>query len=188
MKETKQENTNKSKKENKLLIMIIICILVLVVILLLIFGVLLPNMEEESTGGENKPYVANNEISANTIYQPSENEWITLQLSGEESRIQYYVATFLNNYVGDEEYELAYQVLSDGFKQNYFDTYEKFEAYASKTYPIFVGLSYGELQREGELYIIDVTIEDLSGEKEDFTQTFVVKENDFNDYELAFSV
>ena len=43
---------------------------------------------------------------------------------GEESRIKYYVATFINSYVGDEKYDLAYEALSDGFKQNYFNTYK----------------------------------------------------------------
>lgn len=107
---------------------------------------------------------------------------------GEESRIQYYVATFINRYVGDEKYELAYDVLSDGFKQNYFDTYEKFVSYAKQKYPLSAVLTYGDLQREGELYIIEVTVKEIFSDDEPFTQTFIVKENDFNDYEIAFSV
>lgn len=107
---------------------------------------------------------------------------------GEESRIQYYIATFINTYVGDEKYEMAYAKLSEGFKKNYFDTYEKFEKYAKEKYPQSVMLTYGELQREGELYILDVTIKEIFSEEKPFTQTFIVKENDFNDYEIAFSV
>lgn len=187
MKTKNKEYNNNRKKENKLLITITICVLVLIIILLLIFGIFLPNLNKD-TPQNNENIVANNEISIESIYKPSENEWITLQLSGEESRMQYYVATFVNNYVGDEQYQLAYNVLSSGFKQNYFETFEKFEAYAKQTYPVLVALSYGYLQREGELYILDVTIEDLMGEKETFTQTFIIKEHDFNDYELAFSV
>lgn len=101
--------------------------------------------------------------------------------------MQYYVATFISRYVGDEKYELAYDTLSDGFKQNYFDTYEKFVSYAKEKYPLSCMLSYGDLQREGELYIIEVTIEEVFSDKA-FTQTFIIKENDFNDYEIAFSV
>ena len=106
---------------------------------------------------------------------------------GEESRIQYYVATFIN-YVGDAKYEFAYELLSEGFKQNYFDTFEKFEAYAKDKYPLSVTLAYGDLQREGELYMLEVTVKEIFSDKETFTQTFVIKENDFNEYELAFSV
>jgi len=107
---------------------------------------------------------------------------------GEESRIQYYVATFINSYVGDEKYELAYDTLSDGFKQNYFNTYEEFVSYAEQKYPKSAVLSYGDLQREGELYILEVTVKEIFSEEEPFTQTFIIKENDFNHYELAFSV
>ena len=107
---------------------------------------------------------------------------------GEESRIKYYVGTFISTFIGDEKYEMAYELLSNGFKANYFNSFEKFENYAKEKYTDTPILSYGQIQREGELYIIDVTVSDFQGKKETFTQTFVVKENDFNDYELAFSV
>ena len=51
-----------------------------------------------------------------------------------------------------------------------------------------VEASYGDLQRQGDMYIIDVTVKDLRNKKETFTQTFVVKENSFNNFEIAFSV
>ena len=177
----------KSKKENKILTVIAICLIILIVILTILFQVLLPNIKEKPDT-ENDNFVSNNELTEESMYKPSQNEWMTLQLSGEESRIKYYVGTFISTYIGDEKYEMAYDLLSDGFKANYFETYEKFESYAKEKYPTSLSLNYGEIQREGELYIIDVTVEDFFNEKATFTQTFVIKENNFNDYELAFSV
>lgn len=177
----------KIKKESKILTIIAICLIILIIILTILFKVLLPNMKKELDKGDNN-LASNNELTAESIYKPSENEWLTLQLSGEESRIKYYIGTFISTYIGDEKYEMAYELLSSGFKANYFDTYEKFEAYAKEKYATSLSLSYSKIQREGELYIIDVTVKDFFGKKETFTQTFIIKENDFNNYELAFSV
>lgn len=98
------------------------------------------------------------------------------------------MGSFLTSYVGDEKYELAYKLLSENFKNNYFKTYEEFKDYAQKKYPTMVEVSYGDLQRQGDIYIIDATVKDLLKKKETFTQTFVIKENSFNNYEIAFSV
>ena len=106
---------------------------------------------------------------------------------GEESRMQYYVSTYCS-YVGNKRYDLAYEVLSEEFKKQYFNTYEKFENYAKQKYSICYELSYGDIQRVGELYIIDVTIHDDLQEKEDINTTFIIQELDFNKYKMSFSI
>ena len=70
----------KSKNENKILLIIAICLVLLIIILTIIFQVLLPNSKDD-TNNYNDNFVANNDISDESIYKPSQNEWITLQLS-----------------------------------------------------------------------------------------------------------
>lgn len=71
---------SKIKNENKLLLLISICIFALIIILLVIFEVIAPNTESKEVNNNN--YIANNEIlTKDNMYTPSENEWITLQLS-----------------------------------------------------------------------------------------------------------
>lgn len=176
----------KIKNENKVLAIIAICLIVLIVLLLIIFQVLLPKLNESQE--ETEDYVPNNTLDADDLYALSKNEWITLQLSGEETRIKYYLGTFISGYICDGNYADAYEVLNKEFKENYFKTYEDFENYASAKYPSIETVSYGDFQRQGDYYIVKITIEDFTGQKEAFTQTFIVKENDFNEYEISFSV
>ena len=70
----------KPKNENKMLIIIAICLFALIIILTILFQVILPNIKKDSVG-ENRKFIADNTISIDNIHKPSENEWITLQLS-----------------------------------------------------------------------------------------------------------
>jgi len=70
----------KPKNENKMLIIIAICLFVLIIILTILFQVILPKIEDEKPI-QSDDFVANNTISMDNIHMPSENEWITLQLS-----------------------------------------------------------------------------------------------------------
>ena len=105
---------------------------------------------------------------------------------GEEKRLKYYIGKFFTA-IQNKDYEVAYNLLSSGYKKNYFTSYEDFEEYAKETYGISTVLTYEDIQREGELYIVKINVSISQGKTNKLTQTFIVKENNFNDYELAFS-
>jgi len=87
-----------------------------------------------------------------------------------------------------KQYNQAYKYLSSSFQENYFNSLEEFEKYAKEKYPDFIIEKYSNIRRQGGIYLIDVEIKDFSEKKETFTQTFILKENDFNNVEIAFNV
>ena len=89
------------------------------------------------------------------------------------------------------DYEAAYNLLYDGFKQNYFKTLEEFKEYAEKNYPKYIVLEYTNIERQGTLFILSVKIKDAldSIEQENVVeQQVVIIENDVNDFKISFSV
>ena len=70
----------KPKNENKMLIIISIIVFVLIIILTILFQVILPSIEEEKPI-QTDEFVADKTTTMDNIHKPSENEWITLQLS-----------------------------------------------------------------------------------------------------------
>ena len=75
------------------------------------------------------------------------------------------------------------------FRQTYFKSVEEFRDYAKKTYPLSVGFSYNDIERQGTIYVLIIKIIDPTkkvGEEKD--QRIVIQENDFNDFVLSFQV
>lgn len=108
---------------------------------------------------------------------------------GERDRMEYYIAHFINC-CENKRYDLAYELLSDGFKENYFETQSKFEEYAKQHFPSMADLNFDNIQREGNTYIMWVIITDpINGTKDSGVEyNFVIEEKDLNDINLAFSV
>ncbi len=105
----------------------------------------------------------------------------------EKERIKTYVSKYLS-YIENLDYEKAYNLLDDDFKQNYFKTIEEFETYAKNLYPDIIIVEYEEMQRQGKYFILYLNIVDALGEKETITQKFIVYELDYNDFIVSFEV
>ena len=105
----------------------------------------------------------------------------------EKERIKTYVSKYIS-YIENLDYEKAYSLLNEEFKQNYFKTIEEFESFAKNLYPDIIILEYEEMQRQGKYFILYLNIVDALGEKETFTQKFIVYELDYNDYIISFEV
>lgn len=91
---------------------------------------------------------------------------------------------FIKN-INDENYMLAYNMLSEGFRDNYFKTEASFEEYATKH---FLGkkLSFKGVQTQEGLYIYKVTLAQENLEEKE--KNFIVKLNEGTDFELSFEV
>lgn len=70
----------KNKNENRTLAIIVICLFVLIIILTILFQFILPNIKKNEKV-QSDSFVPNDDITEEGMYKPSENEWITLQLS-----------------------------------------------------------------------------------------------------------
>lgn len=107
---------------------------------------------------------------------------------GERDRMEYYLKSFIDE-VEASNYEKAYEMLYEEFKNNYFPTLEDFEKYAKKTFPKMSDISYTNFERNGDIYVLWVTISDsLAGKDSAVEMNFVIQEYDLNDFVLSFSV
>ena len=82
-------------------------------------------------------------------------------------------------------------MLYPDFKTNYFPTLEDFTIYAKQKYSDFVTINYEDMQRQGNIYIFFVTIQDLSdptNNEKNFSQKFIVQEKQINNFVLSFEV
>lgn len=107
---------------------------------------------------------------------------------GERDRIEYYASKFVSS-IGNKSYEYAYSLLYDEYKERYFPTLEKFEEYAKTRLPSRLSLEYTNIERNGDVYVLWVTLKNPIGtDKSEVEMNFIIKENDLNDFVMSFSV
>ena len=172
---------------NKKKFILIISILVLLIILLLLTLGVIENKKAET------PTVISIETDEEIQKEIKEAVDLALvkKLSGlsEQKRIEYYATEFIKALEG-RKISIAYKVLNEDFKTNYFKTEESFEKYVKEYFPKEVSVKYVNMERLENLYVLEVEIKDIlnSENPNHFDCYIVVKENEYADYELSFSV
>lgn len=121
--------------------------------------------------------------------QTEEERLLELKSMSETDRIYSYFSEYMKC-IDLEEYEKAYSYLYPEFKENYFPDEAKFEEYAKKEYPKYLGIQYENIDRQGTYYILTVYIYDaLADVIETYVeQKFVIYENTFGEFVLSFQV
>lgn len=106
----------------------------------------------------------------------------------EQQRIQYYCGNFFK-LVDNEQYEDAYNLLYSEYKENFFPTYQNFKNYFEDYFPSDFALSYLNIDRLGDIYVLTVGVSDtVNGSYgKNFSLYVVIKENALNDYVISFS-
>lgn len=169
----------KIKDSNKHAIIIIVGILIVILL------VYLDLRGEKPTDYSN---LTQEEISAEVEKEINEMEFNKVATLNERDRIEFYVAKFVDA-IEAKEYEKAYEMLYDDFKSNYFPTLDSFEEYADSKFSKVLSLEHTNIERNGEYYILWITISDpLSGKSSSKDMNFVVRENGLNDFDISFSV
>lgn len=169
----------KIKDSNKHAIIIIVGILIVILL------VYLDLRGEKPTDYSN---LTQEEISAEVEKEINEMEFNKVATLNERDRIEFYVAKFVDA-IEAKEYEKAYEMLYDDFKSNYFPTLGSFEEYADSKFSKVLSLEHTNIERNGEYYILWITISDpLSGKSSSKDMNFVVRENGLNDFDISFSV
>lgn len=107
----------------------------------------------------------------------------------EQKRMEYYATEFIRALEG-RKISTAYKVLNEDFKTNYFKTEESFGEYVKTYFPKEVSVNYKNMERLGNLYVLVVEIDDIltTTDPNNFECYIVIKENEYADYELSFSV
>lgn len=91
--------------------------------------------------------------------------------------------------INDKNYKYVYSKLSEGFKDNYYKTYEEFENYMSE---IFVGnldMSFEKFTNEGDTYIYDIVFQGTTASNNTKIEMQIImqlKEN--RDFIISFNI
>ena len=183
--------------KNKLIyIVLIIIILILVALNLQVY--INNNFEVKNMNGnsseQNSLSALNQEINTNyntsTNEEDEQNRDNKVATLNERQRMQTYFGRYLS-YIESGDYQSAYDLLYDGFKQNYFPTLDKFVTYAQSNYPKNIVVEYTNIEREGTVFILTVKIRDAlndTTQTEVSEQQVVITENNVNDFKLSFAV
>lgn len=179
-----------SEKNKLIFILVLISILIIIAICLFVF--INSNFENannvQQNTGLNENINTNYTTTSNEI--DDQNRDALVASLNERQRMQTYFGRYLS-YIESGDYESAYNLLYDGFKQNYFPTLKDFETYAQNNYPANMVVEYINIEREGTIFILTVKIRNALS---DNTQTdvkeqqIVVTENNVNDFKLSFEV
>ena len=164
------------KNKKTILTIMVICIILAVIMTLIILSIKKDNKPEPNVTPSNH---------IETAEEKNTREIEELKGMGETSRMQFYVSKYIS-YLEEGDYESAYNLLYDEFKQNYFKTQEEFTTYVKNKYSDIITLDYEKTERLGPYYVVTVNFKDLINDTKNYTQLFVLKENGFNDFVLSF--
>ena len=110
----------------------------------------------------------------------------------EENKVQANVHIFLQM-INTKDYKHAYELLDDSFKQNNFDTVEKFEQYVNNNFFSYnlnsSSSSEVSIKKEGEYYVYNTVLRDNSGSAAQTKDlTVIMKLNQGTDFVMSFSI
>lgn len=188
-------NKKDTKIRNKKIFLIVMVLIVSVWTFTNIFYVfnLMEYIKELESMKENEE-TSNTTIQENTLTK-EEIEENTNQLEiedlkdkDERTRIQQYCGKFIR-YIENKEYDKAYNLLYPDFKNNYFKTVEDFKKYAEEKFPqTLIAVEYNNIERQGQYYILFITIKTPLNVDYSMDQKFILIENGFNDFKISFDV
>lgn len=170
--------------KDKLKILDYILIIVLLISMVMVLIIIIKSLEKKSIQED-----AINSRQKVINVEQNNNDDDNLQSMTERERMEYYFSEFME-YIENGKYQDAYNLLYPEFRDTYFKTLDDFKKYVNKTYPDFVSFSYNNIDRQGYIYVLTITVinPDVSKEEAKKSQRIVIKENDFNDFVLSFQV
>lgn len=106
-----------------------------------------------------------------------------------EKKVQMNIDKFIQM-VNRHDYKTSYNCIADGFKNNYFDTQDKFENYIKNAFFEYNNFEFENIEQKGNnLYTCTVTLTDLTGNSNDTKKiTIIMQLNDNYDFKMSFSV
>jgi competence protein ComGC len=178
----------KPKKIDMSFLMVFVVLFVFIIILIAILNMINGGKDVNYKGNLSTNIQVDSGKDADIAINKQDSERERLESMTERARIEYYATKFLN-YVEQANYSEAYNLLNDTYKQNYFPNLSSFEKYAKENFSKMMNIDYTNFERSGEVYVIWMTITDAVNGGPDSGKeiNFVVKENDYNDFELSFS-
>ena len=173
------------KRVSTILLSIVVLILIAVNILIYINNHKTEIQESTDNKVNTENIIKNTSVnSEQEIQDKVTNKVATLP---EKNRMQIYFGNFIT-YIEQQDYENAYKLLNESFKNNYFPTIDEFKQYVQK-YPKNMTVDYQNIDRQGELFVLTVEIKDIfNSSVESIKQRVVIRENNTNNFTLSFQV
>ncbi len=166
-------------------------LIIIVVLLLIIINIVLYMKYDELNkfNIQGNVIVTEENVTSKNNIQVNDDILTELKSMSERERMEFYFSEFMD-YIENGKYQEAYNLLYPDFKDNYFKTLDDFKKYVNKTYPEFVSFSYNDIERQGNIYVLMITVinPDLNKSEAKKSQRIVIKENNFNDFVLSFQV
>lgn len=128
-------------------------------------------------------------LDSEYLEQKNQQTVIDLSKKSERERMQFYCADFFKK-IDSGHYEEAYELLYSDYKENFFPNLANFTSYFKEYFPGDFSLSYNNIERLGDIYVLWVSVSDtVNGSKlgHNFNMNVVLKENALNDYVISFS-
>ena len=108
--------------------------------------------------------------------------------ASEEDKVLMNIQKFFEA-IEDKDYNYAYNKLDATFKANNFATLESFEKYVRENFFEENTLSAGKAEKQGDVYLYNVTIDDGTGESSNSkTTSFVMRLGEETDFVMSFEV
>ena len=103
------------------------------------------------------------------------------------------VGTYIGQYIefiNNKDYESAYKLLNQGFKDKYFPTLESYIDYAREKYSRQKSVEYVRFKIEGFVYVVDTVIKDLAiyENPQQFEQVFRFQETEPGVFNISFGI
>lgn len=107
--------------------------------------------------------------------------------SNVNQKVAFCIDKFIKN-INDENYNLAYGMVSQGFKNNYFKTLASFENYVKQNFLGKDKIEFKEFQNEKEIYIYKVILNSSKDSENRLEKSFNVKLGEGTQFEISFNV
>lgn len=160
----------------------LILVLIIALVIALILSFLILNITNENDEGSYEQAVIEREEKMKEV--------AVEDLSGknEQERMEYYCAQFFK-YISNRNFEAAYNLLYSEYKENYFPTIESFKRYMLDYFPSQVSITYNNIERLGNIYVLWIHITDIYNgtNGHNFDMNIVIREDAYNDIKMSFS-
>ena len=102
-------------------------------------------------------------LKLDTYTIPTENFTKTYQTTNENQNVQMNVDKWVQM-LNNRDYTSAYNVLNETFRNNNFDSEERFESYMRSNYPSHYEIEFIKISKQGNTYIQTIKLKDINSE------------------------